>query len=163
MPVTYPRFCLLISCPDYLTHITDKQEDRFFVAALFLFSYFLFFPHFVCVCVCALARARVQGCLCGHVSETWWLPPPWLCLLHSCAKRYPHCCPSSESAFKHRLSENETLTWGTSLFCSLSTEHIRDGVTEPCGRSVAKEEYSSQGVLYYTISNVHTTLIWFII
>ncbi len=46
----------------------------------------------------------------------------------------------------HRCKENKTLTHTFSLFCSFSIEHVRDGVTEPRGRSVAKEEHSSQGV-----------------
>lgn len=61
----------------------------------------------------------------------------------------------------HTHKENKTLTHTISVFCPFSTEHVRDGVTEPRGRSVAKEEYSSQGVCmcdcayYFVIENGH--------
>lgn len=46
----------------------------------------------------------------------------------------------------------------TNIFssCNVSTEHIRDGVTEPCGWSVAKEKHSSQGVfgLYFIVGKI---------
>lgn len=44
--------------------------------------------------------------------------------------------------------ESKTLTQTCFLFCLyflFLTDYIRDGVTEPRGRSVAKEEHSTQG------------------
>lgn len=131
LPVTYPRCCSLISCPDYLAHITDKQANRFLLLQCSVFF------HSICV--------YMHGCLCVHASEVMMVTLPWLCLWHSCVQRCPHRCPGSHSAF-NTCKENKTLTCTFSLFCSFSIEHVRDGVTDPRGRSVAKEEHSSQGV-----------------
>lgn len=64
VPVAYPRFCPLISCPDYLTHIADKQADIFFFLLQCLVFYFLFSqPPTPTPCVYArlFVRARLRS------------------------------------------------------------------------------------------------------
>lgn len=79
-----PRCCSLISCPDYLANIIDKQGNRFLLLRCFVF----FLLH-----VCVYARVFVLA------SEVMMVPLSWLCLWHSCVQRCPHCSPGSHSAF----------------------------------------------------------------
>lgn len=87
LPVTYPRCCSLISCPDYLAYITDKKADRFFLLQCPFFS-----PLHVCVYARVFVRARLR-------SHDVMVTLPWLLLWHSCVQRSPCCCPGSHSAY----------------------------------------------------------------
>lgn len=106
LPVTYPRCCSLISCPDYLAHITDKQANRFL-----LLQCSVFYFHSICVCVYArvFVRARLRShdgypslavfvaLLCPALST----PLPWL-----------------SQRLSHRCKKNKTLTAPSLCFCS---------------------------------------------
>lgn len=133
LPVTYPRCCSLISCPDYLARITDKQANRFL-----LLQCSVFFPLHMCVYARVFSACTPQ--------KSWWLP--FLgCVCGTLVSSAVHTAALALTVpltqMQREQNTNQHLLLVLFFF---STEHIRDGVTEPCGRSVAKEEHSSQGV-----------------
>lgn len=109
----------------------------------------------MCVCtgVCACTPQKslclpFLGCLCGTLVSS---------AVHTAALALT--VPLTQM----QRVQNTNLHLLFSLFCSSSAEHIRDGVTEPRGRSVAKEEHSSQGVCVFVsvCVSVNLNLLYF--